>query len=222
MTNLAPLHRITLVIATGNPGKFREIAALLQDVPVLPLPLDRVGPLRLPPESGESFQENARLKAVAVARATGYPALADDSGLEVDALGGRPGVFSARYGGPVASDADRIALLLRELDAVPEPRRTARFRCVVAVAEPSGTVRLCEGVCEGRITRGPRGTQGFGYDPIFEIPSLGQTLAEIAIEAKNRLSHRALALREAKRILVQLLESGRAGTPNAEDRPRGG
>lgn len=222
MTNLAPLHRITLVIATGNPGKFREIAALLQDMSVLPLPLDRVGPLELPPESGESFQENARLKAVAVAKATGYLALADDSGLEVDALGGRPGVLSARYGGPGAGDADRIALLLRELDAVPEPHRTARFRCVIAIAEPSGMVRLAEGVCEGRIARGPRGTQGFGYDPIFEIPSLGRTLAEIAIEAKNRLSHRALALREAKGIIEHLLGPGRTGSRNSEDRPRGG
>jgi XTP/dITP diphosphohydrolase len=222
LTNLAPLPRITLVIATGNPGKFREIAALMQDLPVLLLPLDRVGPLELPPESGESFQENARLKAVAVAAATGHLALADDSGLEVDALGGRPGVLSARYGGPGASDADRIALLLRELHTVPESRRTARFRCVIAIAEPAGPVHLAEGACEGRIGHAPRGRRGFGYDPIFEIPSLGKTFAEIDPEAKNRLSHRALALRGAKGIIEDLLRRRGSGwRESANDWPGG-
>jgi XTP/dITP diphosphohydrolase len=205
LTNHVALHRITLVIATGNPGKFTEIAAHLQGLPVLLLPLDRVGPMTLPPESGESFQENARLKAAAVARASGCVAVADDSGLEVDALGGRPGVLSARYGGPGASDGDRIALLLQELRTAPEALRTARFRCVIAVAEADGTVQCTEGVCEGRIAQAPRGRHGFGYDPIFEIPQLGQTFAEVDPAVKNRLSHRALALRKARSILQQIL-----------------
>jgi XTP/dITP diphosphohydrolase len=205
LTNQVPLHKITLVIATGNPGKFSEIAAHLEGLSALLLPLDRVGPVKLPPESGESFQENARLKAAAVAEASGFIAVADDSGLEVDALGGRPGVLSARYAGLGASDADRNALLLQELRATPEPLRTARFRCVIAIAEPDGTVRFAEGHCEGRITQVPRGSHGFGYDPIFEIPWLGRTLAEVDPAVKNRLSHRALALREAREILEQVL-----------------
>jgi len=216
LTNQVPVHKITLVIATGNPGKFDEFAALLQGLPALLLPLDRVGPLKLPPESGESFQENARLKAAAVARAAGYIAVADDSGLEVDALGGRPGVLSARYGGPGASDADRIAQLLREMQTAPKALRTARFRCVIAVAEPDGTVQLAEGVCEGRIAQAPRGTHGFGYDPIFEIPSLGKTFAEVEPEVKNRLSHRALALRKARGIIERGLRKGAAGSGGPE------
>jgi XTP/dITP diphosphohydrolase len=216
LTNPVPLHKITLVIATGNPGKFSEIAAHLQDLPALLLPLDRVGPLKLPPESGESFQENARLKAVAVARASGYVAVADDSGLEVDALGGRPGVLSARYGGPGASDTDRITLLLQELRTTPEALRTARFRCVIAIAEADGTVQRAEGVCEGRIAHAPRGSRGFGYDPIFEIASLGKTFAEVDPAVKNRLSHRALALRKAREILEQILHRNVPGSEGPE------
>ena len=142
MTNQPPLHRITLVIATGNPGKFNEMATLLAGVDALIVPLDRVGPLPpMPPEGGDSFQENARRKAEAVARASGYLALADDSGLEVDALGGQPGVLSARFGGPQATDAERNARLLKLLRELPPDRRTARFRCAVAIAEPRGSVQ---------------------------------------------------------------------------------
>lgn len=206
MTNPGPLHRITLVVATGNPGKFNEIAALLEDLSVLPLPLDRVGPIEVPPEGGESFQENASRKAEAVARASGYLALADDSGLEVDALGGQPGVRSARFGGPEKSDADRNGLLLEMLQGIPPERRTARFRCVVAIAEPHGAVRLAEGICEGRIALAPRGSRGFGYDPIFEIPTLGKTFAELDPEVKNSLSHRARAMAAARLILEGILE----------------
>jgi XTP/dITP diphosphohydrolase len=180
------------------------------------LPLDRVGPLKMPPESGESFQENARQKAVVVAKASGCLAVADDSGLEVDALAGRPGVLSARYAGPGASDADRIALLLRALLATPEAERTARFRCVIAIAEPNGAVQFAEGVCEGRIARAPRGTHGFGYDPVFEIPSLGKTFAEVDPAVKNRLSHRALAFRKARGIIEQHLCRGSIGAEGSE------
>jgi XTP/dITP diphosphohydrolase len=202
LTNLPPLPRITLVVATGNPGKFNEIAALLQGLEVLLLPLDRIGPIEVPPEGGESFQENACRKARAVARAARQFALADDSGLEVDALGGQPGVLSARFGSPQATDADRNALLLELLRGIPPEKRTARFRCVVAIAEPQGRVRVAEGICEGRIAAAARGSLGFGYDPIFEIPSLGKTFAELSPEVKNRVSHRARAIAGAREILA--------------------
>ncbi len=205
MTNLPPIHRITLVIATRNPGKLNEIVALLQGLDVLLVPLDRVGPCVVPPEGGESFQVNARRKAEAVASATGAFALADDSGLEVDALGGQPGVLSARFGGHQATDADRNRLLLESLRDIPIERRTARFRCVIAIAGARGQVHLVEGTCEGRIALAARGTNGFGYDPVFEIPSLGQTLAEVPSAVKNRLSHRAQALTRAREILREVL-----------------
>jgi XTP/dITP diphosphohydrolase len=205
LTNPVGLPRITLVIATRNPGKFNEIVALIKDPNVLLVPLDRVGPIVVPPEGGESFQENAQRKAQAVARASGRYALADDSGLEVDALGGRPGVLSARFGGPLLTDAERNALLLTRLRGTEPGKRTARFRCVIAIADPGGPVRHAEGTCEGRIALEPRGSSGFGYDPIFEIPSLGRTLAEVGPEVKNRLSHRAQALTRAREILREIL-----------------
>ncbi len=208
LTNPAPLPRITLVVATGNPGKFNEIAALLQGLDVLLVPLDRLGPIEVPPEGGESFQVNAGRKAEAVARASGQLALADDSGLEIDSLGGRPGVLSSRLGGPQATDADRNVLILEMLRDIPPEARTARFRCVVAVADSRGEVRLSEGVCEGRITSTVRGSSGFGYDSIFEIPSLGKTFAEIPPEIKNRLSHRAQAMAGARAILEGILARG--------------
>jgi XTP/dITP diphosphohydrolase len=205
LTNQPLTHRITLVIATGNRGKFSEIASLLQGLDVLLVPLDRAGLVEVPPEGGESFQENARSKAEFVARSIGRLALADDSGLEVDALGGKPGVLSARFGGPGKSDADRNCLVLSALKAVPIERRSARFRCVVAIADPNGFVSVVDGTCEGRITLEPRGNQGFGYDPIFEVPSLGRTLAEVGPDVKNRLSHRAQAIAKARTILEGLL-----------------
>jgi XTP/dITP diphosphohydrolase len=205
LTNQSLTHRITLVIATGNRGKFREIASLLQGLDALLVPLDRAGLAEVPPEGGESFQENARRKAEFVARATGRLALADDSGLEVDALGGQPGVLSARFGGPGKSDADRNRLVLGALEAIPIEKRTARFRCVVAIADPNGLVSVVDGSCEGRIAFEPRGNQGFGYDPIFEIPSLGRTLAEVGSGVKNRLSHRAQAIAKARTILEGLV-----------------
>jgi XTP/dITP diphosphohydrolase len=213
LTNPPLTHKITLVVATGNLAKYNEIVALLHGLPVRIVPLDRVGPVEVPPESGDSFQENARIKAVAVADATGCLALADDSGLEVDALGGEPGVRSARFGGPGKTDAERYRLLLEKLIGIPPERRTARFRCAIAVAEPHGPVHVTDGTCEGRIAIGPRGSQGFGYDPVFEMVSLGRTLAEVGPDVKNRLSHRAQALRGARAILERLLSSrGAAGT----------
>lgn len=205
MTKPPLTHKMSLVIATGNRGKIAEISTLLEGLDVVLLPLDRVGPVEVPPESGDSFQANARCKAVAVARATGHFALADDSGLEVDALGGAPGVLSARFGGSGATDADRNRLLLERLGAVPLELRTARFRCVIVVADPAGPVHEGEGTCEGRIALAPRGRNGFGYDPVFEIPHLGRTLAEIEPGDKNRLSHRAKAMEKAREILREIL-----------------
>ncbi|MFB3817208.1 MAG: RdgB/HAM1 family non-canonical purine NTP pyrophosphatase [Candidatus Methylomirabilales bacterium] len=207
MTNPDPLPTITpLVIATRNRGKYDEILALLAGLRATLVPLDRAGPVEVPPEGGDSFQENARRKARAVAAATGHLSLADDSGLEVDALGGEPGVRSARFGGSgVRDDAERNQLLLRRLHGIPAERRTARFRCAVAIAEPGGRIWEAEGTCEGRIAAAPRGEHGFGYDPVFEIPGLGRTLAELDPEAKNRVSHRAQALARARAILDAIL-----------------
>ena len=149
-----------------------------------------------PEETGSTFAENATLKAVEAARACGLPALADDSGLEVDHLGGRPGIFSARYAGgdrtdPNISEARQLELLLEEMRGVPDEQRTARFRCVIAIARPGdGDVQLVDGVFEGRIGHEPRGENGFGYDPIFVVPERGVTSAELAPEEKNRISHR--------------------------------
>ncbi len=213
MTNRDPIPTITpLVIATRNAGKLREMRALLRGLAVTLVPLDRAGPVEVPPESGDSFQENARRKARAAADATGCLALADDSGLEVDALGGQPGVHSARFGGPGLDDLQRNALLLARLQGTPTGRRTARFRCVVAIAEPGGSGWEAEGTCEGRIAERPRGAGGFGYDPIFEIPALGRTLAEMTDEEKNAVSHRARALARARWILGALLAT--AGPPD--------
>jgi XTP/dITP diphosphohydrolase len=193
------------VIATRNRGKYREIADLLRGLQVGLVPLDRAGPIEVPPESGHSFQENARQKAVVVAAAARQFALADDSGLEVDALGGQPGVRSARFGPPGASDAERNRLLLDRLRGVPVEGRAARFRCAVAIADPRGGVWEAEGVCEGRIALVARGANGFGYDPVFEVPSLGMTLAEVDLATKNRLSHRGRALVAARGILEGIL-----------------
>lgn len=200
-----------LVFATRNRGKLRELRQLLTpgDFPggVELLGLDDIQVPEIP-ETGETFAENAEAKARGVMQATGLPALADDSGLEVDALDGAPGVRSARYAGPDASDADRIALLLRSLDGVPARRRSARFRCVVAFVDPADPdrVHLHEGSCEGQILEAPRGSGGFGYDPVFFAPELGQTFAEAPPEQKNRLSHRGRAMRS---LIAELRERWR-------------
>ncbi len=187
-----------LLIATNNPGKAREYRALLADLPVeITFPAQEGLALEVE-ETGETFAANARLKAVAFAQASGLPALADDSGLEVDALGGAPGVRSARYAGPGATDADRTRKLLAALADVPPGRRTARFRCVVALAWPDGVVQTAEGVCEGEIGFEPRGAHGFGYDPVFLVAGYGgRTMAELPPAEKNRISHRARAVAAA-------------------------
>jgi len=193
-----------LVVATRNRNKLAEIRALLADLPVRVMGLDAFPGAPEVEETGATFADNARLKALAAARHTGEWAMADDSGLEVDALDGRPGVFSARFGGPGATDADNNRLLLALLKDVPPEERRARFRCAIAIASPSGETWVDEGVCEGLIADRPRGDGGFGYDPLFIVPELGRTFAELDPEEKNRRSHRARALALARARLVRL------------------
>lgn len=194
-----------LLIATNNAGKWQEYALLLADLPIaLASPVDEglVSPVE---EHGTTFAENAILKARAYCRLSGLPALADDSGLEVDALDGAPGIYSARYAGEGVSDADRYNKLLAALSDLPAERRSARFRCVIALALPDGTLLTAEGTCEGIIATAPRGEHGFGYDPIFYLPALGCTMAELSPEVKNRISHRARAVMSIKPALRRLL-----------------
>lgn len=196
-----------LLIATNNPGKVREYEEMLQDLPGIEITFPAQEGLDLEvEESGGTFEENARLKAAAYCLVSGLPTLADDSGLEVDALDGAPGVRSARYAGPGASDADRYRKLLAELAGRPAGRRSARFRCVVALALPRGTVHTAEGTCEGQIGLAPRGEFGFGYDPIFIVAGQGgRTMAELEPEVKNRISHRARAIQAMLPDLKRLL-----------------
>ena len=188
-----------LMLATTNPGKVREFRALLgqheafQDVMLL-TPEDWPTALPEVEETGTTFAENARLKAAALAQATGLPTLADDSGLCVDALGGAPGLHSARWAGKNATDADRNALLLERLARVPAAERTARYVCVVSLAWPSGKSVEAEGACEGVILDVPSGENGFGYDPLLLVTECGQAMAELTDAEKNRVSHRAQAL----------------------------
>jgi XTP/dITP diphosphohydrolase len=190
-----------LLVATTNRGKLHEIAALLGDLPIRLITPAEIGLVVSVAETGTTYADNARLKAVAFARAAGLVALGDDSGLEVDALGGAPGLHTARYAGLGASDADRYNLLLRRLAGVPRERRTARFRCAVAVASPGGEVKVADGVCEGRIAFQPAGAHGFGYDPVFFLDEYGCTMAELPDEVKNTISHRARALRAARPLI---------------------
>ena len=194
-----------LLVGTRNPGKVKEITKILEDSGWSFTSLqefDDVGPAA---EDGVTYSENAIAKAIFYAAATGLLALADDSGLEVAALGGAPGVYSARYAGENASDADRHALLLAELAKVETKDRRARFVAAVAIATPDGEVlNLSEGICEGTITFEPRGNSGFGYDPLFVPDGYDQTFAELPDEVKNRISHRARALMQTRDSLDHL------------------
>lgn len=196
------------MVATSNPGKLREYRSLLADLPLEIVSLGDVGIDGAVEEIGETYAENAILKARAYAKQSGLLTLADDSGLEVDALHGEPGPRSSRFGGPGANDRQRVDLLLRGLSGVPWPRRAARFRAIVAIATPEGHVETFEGACEGIIALEPRGSQGFGYDPVFYLPTYGRTMAELPSELKNRISHRARAIRAAKATLANLTAGG--------------
>jgi XTP/dITP diphosphohydrolase len=195
-------------MATRNVGKVRELAEMLKDVGVSLLSLADFPLLPEIPEEGETFADNAAFKAQEVARLTGLPALADDSGLEVAALGGRPGVHSARYAGdrtaPLApTDEDNWRKLLDEMQEVPDWARQARFVCEIALAWPGGRLIRTRGECPGEIAREPRGASGFGYDPVFWLPEYGATMAEVGLAVKNRISHRAKALAALKEILAR-------------------
>jgi XTP/dITP diphosphohydrolase len=192
---------IDLVLATNNRDKVRELAHALHGLPLRLIPVAELGSWPEPEETGETLEANALLKARAALERTGRLCLADDTGLEVEALDGAPGVRSSRYAGLDASYAENVAKLLREMDAVPEERRRARFRCVVALVEPGGREAAVEGIVEGMILREPRGEGGFGYDPVFCVREGGRTFAEMGLEEKTAISHRGRALAAARRIL---------------------
>jgi XTP/dITP diphosphohydrolase len=198
-----------VVVASSNRGKVAEIAAALEALPVKVLSLDDVGAVADAEETGQTFEANAVLKATHYSLLTGKPCLADDSGLEVDALHGAPGVYSARYAGEGAGDAACNHKLLAELATVPPARRSARFRCVLAFVTPEGALLTAEGSCEGQILCEPRGGGGFGYDPLFYVPSLGKTMAELSLPQKNAASHRGQALRNMTTKLARYFHENR-------------
>jgi XTP/dITP diphosphohydrolase len=201
---------LTLVIATSNEGKLNELRALFGDLPVQLLSLPNVlGDRLVIPEDGATFEANAVIKARAACKATGLYALADDSGLEVKALDGRPGVRSARFAHERATDAENNAALLRALEDVPDAERIARFRCVLALASPwdPDHVETVEGSLQGLIARAPRGSGGFGYDPLFILPELGgRAVAELDESDKNAISHRARAAKAMRAVILRTLE----------------
>ena len=207
---------MTMVIATGNPHKVTEFARMLEPLGVSVRSQREAGTDVAVEETGRTFEENARLKARAVSRATGLAALGDDSGLCVDALGGAPGIFSARYAGPDATDADRIRKLLGELQSVPEGRRTARFVCAVCCVLPDGGEITVHGECEGAIAFAPSGEDGFGYDPVFIEKTTGRTFAQLSAAEKDRLSHRGRALRAFVQRFTEITDAG-AVSPDREE-----
>ena len=196
-------NNIPLVIATGNPGKITEIQELLAGFPVETKNLDDFGPIPQVLEDGETFDENAYKKASFTAKILGIPALADDSGLVVEALGGAPGVLSARYAGENATDEQRVAKLLNEMKG--QTHRNAAFECVLSIAVPSGPALTYEARCEGLIAQQPAGQNGFGYDPIFFYPPLNKTFGQMTIAEKSQVSHRGKALNELKQELDKVL-----------------
>ena len=203
----------TVVLATRNRGKVRELQALLAGLPVHMRTLDEFPDVPVIPETGETFEANAREKADLVARLTGHITVADDSGLEIDVLGGAPGARSATFLGPTATDEDRNLWVLGKLRGMPEGLRTARYRAVLAVASPEGSIRTFEGTCEGRIADAPRGHEGFGYDPIFLVPAYGRTMAELPPDIKNRISHRGKAVDAARAYMETVVRGAAEGPP---------
>ena len=193
-----------LLLATTNPGKIREYRLLLAGVGYQIVTLSEQGITEAVTEEGESYEQNAARKAVVYAKLSRLITLADDSGIEVDALKGKPGVHSARFAGKKATDADRVARLLARLSGVPPDKRTAHFKCVIAIATPEGKLDICQGECHGIVAFEAKGENGFGYDPIFYLPRLGKTMAELPPRLKNRLSHRGKAARKARKILARL------------------
>lgn len=206
--------KMLLVIATRNTGKTAEIRALLKGFPVDIRNLEDFGPLPEVEEDGDTFEENAYKKASFAARMLGFPALADDSGLMVDALHGAPGVYSARYAGDNATDTERCTKLLKAMEGRAD--RAAAFECAVSIAVPSGAALTYQGRCDGQIAEMPRGQNGFGYDPIFIYPDLGRTFAELTMEEKGRISHRGKALHELQDEFEKVLTWIRQQMPEPE------
>ncbi len=215
------MSRALIVLASANPGKLRELRALLGDLD-LEVRAATVAELAALPEEGHDYTANAIAKAAAVAAASGLPALADDSGLEVRVLGGAPGPLSARYGGVGRDDAGRMEYLLAELARTGSPDRAARFVCVAALAWPDGHVEVRRGTCEGRVLESPRGVRGFGYDPVFEPEGEGRSMAELPEARKHELSHRGRALAALRPALARIgsssaeRASGGAVTPPSQ------
>ncbi len=194
-----------IMLATQNLGKVGELKRLLEEIPVEVLSLADFPELPEVVEDGSTFAENAIKKAQQISEATGLLTMADDSGLEVDFLGGAPGVHSARFAGPQKSDADNNNKLLDLLSEVPREKRTARFRCVIALAAPGGKPAATDGTCEGIIGFEPKGAGGFGYDPLFYVPEFERTFAELSMDIKNKISHRGKALIKARDMLKEML-----------------
>ena len=196
--------RRKLLLATNNQAKVDEYQSLLRNLPFDLVTLAERSITTIVDEVGESLEENARLKATVLVAQSQLLVLADDSGLEVDALGGEPGRLSARYAGEGASDRDRTSYLLSRLKGVPWSNRSARFRCIIAIATPDGEIELCSGECGGFITFEPMGEHGFGYDPVFYLTELDKTMAELPLDIKNQVSHRGQAARKAYQVLARL------------------
>jgi XTP/dITP diphosphohydrolase len=194
-----------LLLTTNNAGKAAEYLQLLAGCGWELVTPGELGLSLAAEETGDTYEDNAKMKAVEAAQVGGLYALADDSGLEVDALGGEPGPRAARFGGEGTTYGEKMSLLLERLKGVPPPERGCRFVCVIAIVDPQGGVRLCRGECEGLVTEAPQGEGGFGYDPIFYLPERGLTIAQLSAEEKNAISHRGRAARLACEILRELL-----------------
>lgn len=192
-----------IVLATANWDKILELRHALEGLPVEILTRDDFPGVPEVTEDGSTLEDNALKKARALCEATGIVAMGDDTGLEVAALDGAPGVFSGRFAGPKATYADNLRKLLRDMEGVPKERRGARFRCVIALVEPNGVEVLVEGTCEGTILTEPRGSGGFGYDPVFSVPPDGRTFAEMTVEEKDKISHRGRAMARMRRLLAE-------------------
>lgn len=191
------------MVATGNRHKVEEIRSILADLPIAVRSLDEFPGAPEVVEDGATYRDNALKKARSAAKFTGKPALADDTGLEVDALGGQPGLYAARFAGEGCTFQDNVRKLLRLMEGVPSERRGARFRCVIALVSPDGREQVVEGELRGRITESQAGSSGFGYDPVFYVPEAGKTLAELTADEKNRISHRRRALDRARTIILK-------------------
>lgn len=194
-----------LLLATSNLGKIREYRLLLGNTAYEIVTLAERGIAELAAESGDTYEQNAHLKASSYAKSSQLTTLADDSGLEVDALHGEPGIHSARFGGEGTTDADKVRIILDKLASIPWEERTAHFKCVIAIVTPECQSEFFYGECHGMIALEPKGESGFGYDPIFYLPEMEKTMAELSMEIKNQISHRAQAARKARQVLQQLL-----------------